>query len=89
MFNKKKGKVQHWGGITPCTNTSWCTTVWKATSQKQTGVIIDNNLNMSQKCALAAKLTNSHQGCSKESFGSSLKEVILALHSDVVRFLEC
>lgn len=52
-------------------------------------VIIDNNLNMSQKCALAAKLTNSHQSCSKESFGSSPKELILPLYSDVVRFLQC
>lgn len=89
MFNKKKGKVWHWGRITPCTNTSWCTAAWKATSQKQAGVNIDNNLNMSQKCALAAKLTNSHWGCSKESFGSSLKEIILPLYSDVVRFLQC
>lgn len=89
MFNKEKCKVLHRGGITPCTNTSWWTTAWKATSQKKTDVLIDNNLNMSQQCALTANTTNSLQGYIRESFGSRLREVIFPLSSELVRHLEC
>jgi len=57
--------------------------------EKDLGVLIDNNLNMSQQCALAAKTTNRLQGCIRESFGSKLREVILLLYSELVRCLEC
>jgi len=51
---------------------------------------VHNKLDMRQQCALAAKKVNGILGCIKESIASRSREVILPLHSALVRpYLGC
>ena len=85
-FNKAKCKVLHVGQANP-KHKYRLGREWNKSSpvEKDSRVLVDENLIMTQQCVLTAQKANHILGCIKRSVASRLRKGILPLYSALMR----
>jgi len=83
-FNKAKCRVCTWVRATQSTQAG-DEGIESSPEEKDLGALVDEKLDMSQQCVLAAQKANHILGCIKSSVDSRSREEILPLCSALVR----
>ncbi|PKU42350.1 rna-directed dna polymerase from mobile element jockey-like [Limosa lapponica baueri] len=85
-FNKDKFKVLHLGKHNPrVQHRLGSTQLGSSSVERDLGVLVDNNLDMSEKCTAAAVKANRMLGCINKCTTSRDKGVIIPLYAELVR----